>query len=55
MVAAPEREFFIDADLVTEAVRRRSTSNALRLATTFKVDVFVVGDDELLAAELSRK
>ena len=55
LVAALENEFFIDAEMVTEAVRRRSTFNVLHLATMFKVDVFVVGDDDLLAAELSRK
>jgi hypothetical protein len=55
LVAALENEFFIDADMVTEAVRRRATFNVLHLATMFKVDVFVVGDDDLLAAELSRK
>jgi hypothetical protein len=55
LVAARENELFIDADMVTEAVRRRATFNVLHLATMFKVDVFVVGDDDLLAAELSRK
>jgi hypothetical protein len=54
-VAALEQDFFIDADMVGEAVRRRATFNVLHLATMFKVDVFVVGDDELLAVELSRK
>jgi hypothetical protein len=44
LVAALENEFFIDADMVTEAVRRRATFNLLHLATMFKVDVFVVGD-----------
>jgi hypothetical protein len=55
LVAALESEFFIDVDMVTDAVRRRATFNVLHLATMFKVDVFVVGDDDLLAAELSRK
>jgi hypothetical protein len=47
--------FFVDADMVKDAVRRRSTFNILHLATMFKVDVFVTGDDDLLTAELSRK
>lgn len=55
LVAALENEFFIDVDMVTDAVRRRSTFNVLHLATMFKVAVFVVGDDDLLAVELSRK
>jgi hypothetical protein len=53
LVAALEAEFFIDIDMVTDAVERRSTFNVLHLATMFKV--FVMGDDDLLAAELSRK
>lgn len=55
LVAALETDFFIDGDMVRDAVLRRSTFNVLHLATMFKVDVFVMGDDELLAAELSRK
>jgi hypothetical protein len=55
LVAALETDFFIDTDMVTDAVQRRTTFNVLHLATMFKVDVFVMGDDELLVAELSRK
>jgi hypothetical protein len=55
LVAALESEFFIDADMVTEAVRRRTTFNILHLGTMFKIDVFVPSDDDLLVAELSRK
>ena len=54
-VAALETDFFIDADMVRDAVRRRATFNILHLATMFKVDVFVAGSDELLASEMTRK
>jgi hypothetical protein len=54
-VAALKESFFVDADMVREAIRRRSTFNILHLATIFKVDVFVIGADELLSIELSRK
>ncbi len=54
-VAALKASFFIDADMVRDAIRRRSTFNILHLATMFKVDVFVTGADELLSIELSRK
>jgi hypothetical protein len=54
-VAALKASFFVDADMVRDAIRRRSTFNILHLATMFKVDVFVTGTDELLSIELSRK
>jgi hypothetical protein len=54
-VAALKASFFVDADMVRDAIRRRSTFNILHLATMFKVDVFVIGADELLSIELSRK
>jgi len=54
-VAALKASFFVDADMVRDAIRRRSPFNILHLATMFKVDVFVTGTDELLSSELSRK
>jgi hypothetical protein len=54
-VAALNASFFVDADMVRDAIRRRATFNILHLATMFKVDVFVTGADELLSIELSRK
>jgi hypothetical protein len=54
-VAALSASFYVDPDMVREAIRRRATFNILHLATMFKVDVFVTGSDELLAIELSRK
>ena len=54
-VAALQADFYVDADMVKDAIRRRSTFNILHLATMFKVDVFVVGSDELLSSEMSRK
>ena len=41
--------------MVKDAIRRRATFNILHLATMFKVDVFVVGADDLLVAEMARK
>ena len=54
-VAALNASFYVDTEMVREAIRRRSTFNILHLATMFKVDVFVTGADELLSIELSRK
>lgn len=54
-VAALKDSFFVDADMVRDAVRRRASFNILHLATMFKVDVFVADEDDLLAAELARR
>jgi hypothetical protein len=54
-VTALEGDFFVDKDMVKDAIRRRASFNVLHMATMFKVDVFVVGADELLAAEMARK
>jgi hypothetical protein len=54
-VAALQADFFVDADMVRDAIRRRATFNLLHLATMFKVDVFVIGADELITSELARK
>jgi hypothetical protein len=54
-VAALQADFFVDSDMVRDAIRRRATFNILHIATMFKVDIFVVGADELLTAELARK
>jgi hypothetical protein len=54
-VSALEDTFFVDADMVRDAIRRRASFNILHLATMFKVDVFVADEDDLLAAELARR
>jgi hypothetical protein len=54
-VSALQESFFVDADMVRDAIRRRATFNILHLATMFKVDVFVAGADDLLSSELARK
>ena len=54
-VSALQESFFVDADMVRDAIRRRATFNILHLATMFKVDVFVAGADDLLSTELARK
>jgi hypothetical protein len=54
-VAVLQDDFFVDKDMVKDAIRRRASFNILHMATMFKVDVFVVGTDDLLSAEMARK
>jgi hypothetical protein len=39
-VAALQTEFFLDSDIVKDAIRRRATFSILHLGTMFKVDVW---------------
>lgn len=41
-VARLEAEYYIDADMIRDAIRRRATFNLLHLATMTKVDVFIL-------------
>ncbi len=40
-IAALQGEFFIDEDMIAEAVRRHSSFNIIHRETMFKVDVFI--------------
>jgi len=54
LVAALEKRFYVDADRVRQAVRRRSSFNVIELETMFKVDLFVLGDDPASREEMAR-
>ncbi len=54
LVKALGATFYIDADMIEDAIRRRSEFNLIHLATMFKVDVFVVGPDARSDQQLDR-
>jgi hypothetical protein len=54
LVAALEATFYVDADMIRDAIARRSEFNVIHLATMFKVDVFISSSDEASRSELSR-
>jgi len=54
LVAALEKRFYVNADRVRQAVRRRSSFNVIELETMFKVDLFVLGDDPASREEMAR-
>ena len=43
-VAALSERYYIDADMIADAIRRRSSFNLVHLATMLKVDVFIRKD-----------
>ncbi len=48
-------EFYVDAEMIRDAVARGACFNVIHLATMFKVDVFVLTRDALLQEEMSRR
>ena len=47
-------EFYIDAGMIRDAIRRRASFNVIHLATMFKADVFIPRGDAWSHEELSR-
>jgi hypothetical protein len=54
LAAALSPSFYVDADMIRDAVLRRSSFNVIHLATMFKVDVFVSDGSPLLLEEMIR-
>ncbi len=55
LVQALEATFYIDADMIKEAIRARSSCNIIHLATMFKVDLFILKDEPLARHEMARR
>jgi hypothetical protein len=55
LVSALEKEFYIDADMINDAIRRRASFNIVHLATMLKVDIFVFAGDDLGKEEMRRR
>jgi hypothetical protein len=55
LVAALQGDFYIDADMINDAIRRRATFNIIYLETMLKVDIFVFAGDPLGHEEMRRR
>lgn len=55
LVEALKTEFYVDADMIREAVRNYDSFNIIHLATMFKVDVFVLKPDPGSQQEMRRR
>ena len=55
LVASLEDAFYIDADMIHDAIARGASFNIIHYATAFKVDVFVLTRDALLQEEMQRR
>ena len=47
-------EFYLDAGMIRDAIRRRASFNVVHLETMFKADIFVAGDDPWSREEMAR-
>ena len=55
LVNALEAEFYIDADMIQEAIQQRSSFNVIHLETMFKIDIFVFQVDLASQEEMARR
>lgn len=55
LVADLEHEFYADADMIHDAIRRGASFNLIHLATMFKVDIFVLRREPLMLEEMNRR
>jgi len=55
LVEALEAEFYIDAEMIQDAIRHQSSFNVIHFATMFKVDVFILRNDEIAREEMQRR
>ncbi|MEW6753800.1 MAG: nucleotidyl transferase AbiEii/AbiGii toxin family protein [Candidatus Latescibacterota bacterium] len=55
LVAALQASFYIDAEMIREAIGRGSSFNVIHLASLFKVDLFVARDDVPAHQQMERR
>lgn len=55
LVAALEETFYVNHEMIRDAIRRRSSFNVIHLETMFKVDVFILKDDPASRQEMERR
>lgn len=49
------KKFYVDAPMIRSAIAHRSTFHIIYLPTMFKIDIFVMKDDEVSQNELKRR
>ena len=53
-VAALQNEFYVDAEMITDAIQRKASFSVIHQATMFKVDVFIPHPRPFLQSQLAR-
>jgi len=55
LVKALETDYYIDAEIIRDAIHRRSSFNLIHLETMIKIDVFIVKDQPYDSKALNRR
>jgi hypothetical protein len=55
LVKAFVTEFYIDAEMIRDAIQQQTSFNIIHLATMFKVDIFILKSDEISLEEMARR
>ena len=55
IAAALGADFYVDAEAIRRAVREKSSANLIHLATSIKVDLFVMGGSPVDAVQMDRR
>src|SRR5438270_375366 len=55
LVTSLEAEFYVDGDMIRDAIHQRSSFNVLHLSTAYKVDVFVLKSGLWAREEMARR
>jgi Nucleotidyl transferase AbiEii toxin, Type IV TA system len=55
LVAFLQGRYYVDRDMILDAIRRRASFNVVQLRTMFKVDVFVSDRSDLVREEMDRR
>lgn len=54
ITSALTEEFYVDADMISDAIKRRASFNVIHLTTMFKADVFIFQGDSWSSSEMDR-
>jgi len=55
LVKALEKDYYIDADMIRDAIHRRTSFNLIHLETMLKIDVFIVKDQPYDSEAFARR
>jgi hypothetical protein len=55
LVAEMQESFYLDADSIRQAVRRRGSFNLIHLATMFKIDIFILNQRPYDVVQFERR
>ena len=55
LVASLEAAFYVDANMIREAIAHQASFNIIHLATMFKIDIFILKNDSLSQIEMARR